>query len=284
MKNLLKRLNEPFPENNSFLEDFRFIVGAGIFVTLFLYLLRPFGFHEYPENPFWICAFFGFITILTATTYELFCAYILKLKKDVPTWTLGKWILFILGLITVIGISNYLFLVYMSWVSIDLEAFLHIFGSTLFIGVFPIVLSGLLIQMNAYKRNEHQAENLQTNLVPIATKVHTIVLPSADKKQQELFRLHDLFYIEAMKNYVLVCYLKEGIVEKITFRNTIKRMEMQMKGSSLIRCHRSFIVNINLIEKVAGNAQGLRLTLKDLPDFEVPVSRKYIPTLKQLIS
>jgi len=38
-----------------------------------------------------------------------------------------------------------------------------------------------------------------------------------------------------------------------------------------------------LIEKVAGNAQGLRLSLSNLSDVEIPVSRKYIAALKSLI-
>ena len=55
----------------------------------------------------------------------------------------------------------YLFLYYKHWVSTDLAAFTQIFVGTMFIGIFPIVLSGLMIQMKAYRRNTEQAENLQ---------------------------------------------------------------------------------------------------------------------------
>lgn len=285
MKNLLKKLNEPFPEDMSLRHNIRSIIGVGMFVTLFLYVLRPFGIDYYSDNLLLICIEFGIVTVFAGLSYDLFGIYILGLKKDLPSWTLWKWIVSAIFLILFISVCNYLFMMYlMAWDGFSWHFFFRMIISTLVVGIFPIIFSGMLVQMNAYKLNHLQAENLQTNLIPIKTKVHTIVLPSDNKNQREFFPLDSLFYMEAMKNYVSICYEEEGTIEKVIFRDTIKRMEMQAKGSPLIRCHRSFIVNINLIEKVAGNAQGLRLTLKGLPDFEVPVSRKYIPILKELMT
>lgn len=284
MKKILKKLNEPFPESNSFQDDFRFIVGVGIFVTFFLFFLQPFGMNRYPGNPFWICVVFGMITIIAATAYEFFCTYILKLKKDIPTWTLGKWILFTIGLVGTIAISNYLFLYFMGWVATGLDDFVQIFISTLFIGIFPVVLSGLMIQIKANKRHQIQANDMQ-EVLPIAPPTSEIITLTAQSNQPALtLPIHQLFYLEAMQNYVSIHYLKDHQIEKVLFRHTISAMEKQLQNTSIIRCHRSYLVNTNLIEKVAGNAQGLRLTLKGLPDVQIPVSRKYIPVLKQLIA
>lgn len=284
MKNILKKLNEPFPESNSFQDDFRFIVGVGIFVTLFLYFFQPFGVNHYPGNPFWICAAFGVITIIVSSAYEFFCTYILKLKKDIPSWTLGKWIFFTVGLVSIIALSNYLFLFYMQWVSIDVDAFLQIFTGTLFIGLFPIVLSGLMIQMNADKRNQTQAIGMQEALPALPTVIQEITLTNHTNQSALTLSANQLYYLEAMQNYVSIHHRKETTIEKVLFRHTLSAMEKQLQNTSIIRCHRSYLVNTNLIEKVTGNAQGLRLTLKGLPDVQIPVSRKYIPTLKALMA
>ena len=284
MKKILNKLNEPFPESNSFQDDFRFIVGVGIFVTFFLFFLQPFGMNHYPGNPFWICVIFGIITIIASTAYEFFCTYILKLEKDVLAWTLGKWILFTIGLVATIAISNYLFLYYMGWVATGLDDFVQIFISTLFIGIFPVVLSGLMIQIKADKRNQIQASDMQ-EVLPIAPPTSETITLTAQSNQPALtLPVHELFYLEAMQNYVSIHYLKDHQIEKVLFRHTISAMEKQLQNTSIIRCHRSYLVNTNLIEKVAGNAQGLRLTLKGLPDVQIPVSRKYIPVLRELIS
>ena len=285
MKQLLKKLNEPFPDTTSLRENIFFIVGVGVFVTFYLFLIKPFGLDTYPKHPFKICVGFGLVTIIAGITYDLFELYVLRHIKDAPSWTLWKWILNMMFLILFISVCNYLFMTYlMGWQSFVWEHFLAMVYNTLAIGVFPIVFSGLMLQMNAYKRNQKQAKNIQSALPPIAKKEQLITLTSQNKSQTLQLPIAHLFYLEAQQNYVAICYLQEGAIAKTMFRNTIKQMESQLENTSLFRCHRSFLVNIQLIEKVAGNAQGLRLSLVDLPDMEIPVSRKYISTLKALIS
>lgn len=285
MKQLLKKLNEPFPEDTSLRHDMLSIGGIGIFVTLFLYLIQPFGLNTYPYNPFWICLGFGVVTIVAGIAYDLFGLYVLRLAKDMPSWTLWKWILSATFLVGFIGICNYLFMTYlMGWQTFIWKRFFYMIYSTLAIGIFPIIFSGLLVQMNAYKRNQKQAANIQSTLLPVTKKEQFITLTSQNNSQTLQVPVNQLFYLEAQQNYVSICHLQEGNIEKTLFRNTIKQMETQLQGTPLFRCHRSFLVNIQLIEKVAGNAQGLRLSLVNLPDMEVPVSRKHIATLKSLIA
>jgi DNA-binding LytR/AlgR family response regulator len=60
-------------------------------------------------------------------------------------------------------------------------------------------------------------------------------------------------------------------------------MEEQLQSTAVVRCHRSFLINVNAIEHVSGNAQGLRLQLVMVSGVEVPVSRSYIPKLRALL-
>jgi DNA-binding LytR/AlgR family response regulator len=50
----------------------------------------------------------------------------------------------------------------------------------------------------------------------------------------------------------------------------------------ILRCHRTFIVNINHIKEITGNSQGYKLYLENL-DFPVLVSQKYIASFKERI-
>lgn len=285
MNNLLKKLKEPFPEDTSLQHNIRSVMSVGLFVTLFLYLLQPFGLNSYPENPIWICIGFGIVTIVAAIIYELIGMYVLRLQKDLPSWTLWKWIINAIFLVLFISICNYLYSNYLfGWEDFSWFRFQYTIYSTLAIGIFPIVFSGLMVQMNAYKRNQVQAKNIQASLIPTNTSKKLITLTSQNKNQVLKIAEDQLFYIEARQNYVSICYQKEGQITYELFRNTIKNISTQVTGTSIFRCHRSFLVNTTLIEAVAGNAQGLRLTLKEIADFEVPVSRKYIAALKALIS
>lgn len=56
-------------------------------------------------------------------------------------------------------------------------------------------------------------------------------------------------------------------------RSSLKKTEEDLKNhSQFCRCHRAYIVNLQKVESVTGNARGLKLTLKNCRE-EVPVSR-----------
>lgn len=285
MKQLLKKLNEPFPEDTSLRNNLFSVVGIGIFVTLFLYLIRPFGLNLYPKDPLGICISFGLVTIFASLLFEFITMYVFRIQKDMPSWTLWKWIVNSIMLILYISVCNYLFLTFlMGWEMFNWHRFSFMIFSTLIVGIFPIIFSGMMVQMNAYKRNQIQANSIQSSLGPPAKKEKLITLTSQNNSQTMQVTLTNIFYLEAQQNYVSICHFQEGKVEKTLFRNTIKEMEAQLQQTPFFRCHRSFLVNTELIQNVAGNAQGLRLSLVNLPDFEIPVSRKHIPALKALIS
>lgn len=285
MKNFIKKLNEPFPESDSPKENVRNVIGVGIFITLFLFIFQVGGIHNASREYFWICANFGLITIVVSLIYDFVVGYIFKIDRNAPTWTLKKWIIYMFILLISITLANYAYFLSINNLnSMSLHSFLQIATYTLAVGIFPVVFSGLLIQINANKKNQLQAAVLQPNFPKKEIHEEIIELTSNNKSDNLQTPIKNIFFLEAMQNYVSVSYLKEGKVKKEMLRNTIKNIEEQLQGTPLIRCHRSFIVNSDLIENLKGNAQGLKLELKNLKEIEIPVSRKYIPILKEKIS
>ncbi len=283
LKRFLNKLNEPFPESKTIKENFFNVLGVGVFITLFLYFFQVGGMNSYSGNVFLMCMNFGIITVVVALIFDFFVRYILKIKRDEPSWTLKKWIIHMFILLILISLGNYAYYVYLAGLgNISWADFWAMGIYTVSVGIFPVVFSGLLIQINSSNQNQVQAEGLKTSFPKENIHYEVIHLFSDNKNQDFQIPTNDVFFIEAMQNYVSVCYYKDGKIQKELLRNTIKNMEDQLEATVLIRCHRSYIVNSDLIENVEGNAQGLRLSLKNLEDFEVPVSRKYIPVLKSI--
>ena len=50
----------------------------------------------------------------------------------------------------------------------------------------------------------------------------------------------------------------------------------------IIKCHRSYIVNINYIERFEGNSQGYKLYFENI-SFPIPVSKSFASKLQELI-
>jgi len=82
--------------------------------------------------------------------------------------------------------------------------------------------------------------------------------------------------IEAMQNYVNIAYLNvDGEFLERMERATLKSILDKELGGSVVRCHRSYIVNKTAISSISGNSQGLLISLKNC-DKKIPVSRSYV--------
>jgi len=113
--------------------------------------------------------------------------------------------------------------------------------------------------------------------------------PSGEVKEQvEMYNFYDekgdlklsvrpqmLYYLEGADNYVQIHYLNAGRVEKMLIRNTLKNIEWRFRDKDLIRCHRSYIVNmkmVKLLKRVDGEAY---LDFGDNKIDNIPVSKGY---------
>jgi len=217
--------------------------------------------------------------------FEIVTRFVLKLEMSGPQWTLGKWILTSIVLVVWIALGNYLFVNFLSdWRAIGYFNFVRMIGYTSLIGIFPVALSGILIQLRAAQKHDEVASDISEHLHHTREDDQEIyVALEADNGQELRLNASNVRYVEAMQNYVTVWFLEEGGLKKEVLRSTMTLTESQFGETDVIRCHRSYLVNVDSIEKVSGNAQGLRLKLKDVSKAEVPVSRSFIPKIKELL-
>ncbi|RNC83288.1 MAG: tetratricopeptide repeat protein [Balneola sp.] len=99
----------------------------------------------------------------------------------------------------------------------------------------------------------------------------TVVLKSEINESLKL-KKGSIIYIEAEGNYSKIVWEENGKARSKLLRIVIKKLESQLINPFLIRCHRSFIVNLNKDFEVLGNARGYRLKHK-LLEKEIPISR-----------
>ncbi|MCK4568793.1 MAG: response regulator transcription factor, partial [Bacteroidales bacterium] len=94
----------------------------------------------------------------------------------------------------------------------------------------------------------------------------------------------DLLYIEAADNYVSVYYLHRGILQKFMVRNSMKSYEEQFKDSNIVRCHRSYMVNLDKVEIIRKEKDGLHLELDTEPPISLLVSKTYVKGVMETFS
>ena len=71
--------------------------------------------------------------------------------------------------------------------------------------------------------------------------------------------------------------MQENQLQKALLRSSLSHLETQLPGP-VVRCHRSYLVNLHQVGQVTGNAQGYRLHLHG-GQAVVPVARRYAETV-----
>jgi len=186
---------------------------------------------------------------------------------------------------TLLVITLIFFRVNFSGNDINLENFIIVLVDVLTYAILPIFIFVILAERILLTRHLRTAGMLSEKIREIDTSPNEpeIVLIAENDKDQVKCNSDDLLFIEANDNYSAVCYLVNGQMKKVLLRGSLKRMEDQLAGRDMIiRCHKSYIVNIRNIRKVAGNAQGYKLQFSQT-DIEIPVSRNFPKSIMEKI-
>lgn len=94
-------------------------------------------------------------------------------------------------------------------------------------------------------------------------------------------RRENLVLIESADNYVCVYYLNGDKTKKTMVRNTLSRVAEHLKGSRIVRCHRSYMINIDHVKILHRDKEGvlIELGIESMPD--VPISRTYADNIRE---
>lgn len=85
----------------------------------------------------------------------------------------------------------------------------------------------------------------------------------------------NLILLESADNYVCVWYMNNDTVKKIMIRNTMKCMARDLDGSSIVRCHRSYMVNLDHVKVMRRQNTGITIELGIVGIPDIPISKTY---------
>jgi hypothetical protein len=190
----------------------------------------------------------------------------------------GKQIVFVLSMTFWIGVINFY---YNSIVGAEISpqySLTTMVFMALAVGILPIITMTYFIEIYENNKNKSLAKGIK---LPEVIKVQDFIHIVSKSNQQEHLNILSsaLIYVESNKNYCSIYYLFQGNVKQYMMRITLKDLIEQIKERpKFIRCHRSFVINKEHIEKVEGNARSLLIKLKYIEN-QIPVSRKFDKSL-----
>lgn len=149
---------------------------------------------------------------------------------------------------------------------------------------------------------QHQYQQLEKKYQLLDTRqsdlraVASAVLPMRDDAPK-MINLYDnsgtlrlsinadaLYYLESEDNYIKVHYKHNERILSYMLRSKTRSVEESLKGTSMVRCHRSYIVNINKIRIMEEDRRMHYITLSDRSIGRIPVSKSYYQNVVSLIN
>ncbi len=211
---------------------------TGLFVFIALLFLFPVG----------LALAYGLLTFLVAVGYH-FITERLGVHRTGRNWTLFRWTLDQAVLLLLVSLSC--FLLYNAtrdWAVMNLQVLLYITVPTVLVGLLPIVVSGIALQLRAEGENQRVAGQMQL------ASLSSPATPGAGEA-------------------IYARQLDHTLVE-VHYRDGRKKSMEEEDVSGLVRCHPEFLVNPEFISSVSADAQGLRVRVPGAPQ-AIPVTPPY---------
>jgi DNA-binding LytR/AlgR family response regulator len=277
---MLKILKEPFPLKKNPKRIIQQLLVMSALVYFMLVVFKPFGLKDHFGHDLYLYSG-GFV--LVGLVYLMFHFLVIEPFLNESKWTLGKEVLNSLFILFVIGLLNALYYLFYENDAFSFTIIVAFVIYTLLIGIIPVTVNLILRKNSLEKHHDEVAQSLdhfrqeQKNDAPSDC---TAELKSSNPDKTYRFNCSDLILLKAQDNYVQLFVLEDGKPGKKLIRNTMKQCAQNLVNfPCFFRCHRSYIVNLDSIETMQGNAQGLKLKLKSI-DETVPVSRHLVKAFK----
>jgi len=274
LEQTIQFLKKPFPDEDDWYSYFKYLILVSLFVTFFLFVFQPFGISEIESDKFLICLGFGCMTFLGSLVYDLTIVPLQKLLGLRKNWTFGKWMINNLGIMFFISLANFLFARIFIFGYIEWSLFPVMIYGTFMIGLIPFSVLGGINLMKQERKYQSIAQEINQNKIPNSNPITHQNISIFD------IPIHQIKYVEALQNYIKIGFVNpRGKLMEQVERATLKKVLEETKGSAIVKCHRSFLVNRDAIVSTSGNAQGLLLSLSECEKI-IPVSRSCVPQFK----
>ncbi len=266
--------------------DIRIFLWVSLGIFLFTLFFQPFTLEQFDfNNRLLVVAGLGGITFILMMLTRSFFPFIesTKVKQGQSYAAPGLYSSLIL-----LALGSVAFAFYLRYVGF-VEITFFVMFKVIFICLVPPVVLRLCdafreIRLQNQKLKSHvEKTGMNENSIPAEEFAQPIIFTSDNSAENLSLLTRDVLFIKSADNYVEVGYLQGEFIKTQLLRNTLKRIEEQLKPyPDFIRCHRISIVNRLHIEKLEIKNQNHWITVRGYSE-KLPVSRQYLIKVKERI-
>ena len=259
----------------------RLILFTAAFALVFINVYAPFGADSYLQLSGIMLFLYSSFVILTGMLVVVVSRVIMYLYNKNKTLNYWRYVVWVVAEIVVMA---FVYSIYVKFILVDSRDFMLIFNASLKNTSLVILLPySILWLFFSWQDKTYKLEALKES--PADTD-RAGMIPFRDEKGTLRLSVHseDLLYLEAADNYVSVHYMHREKLQKFMVRNSMKTFEEQFRNSRIIRCHRSYMVNLDRVDIIRKEKDGLHLVLDSDPPASLLVTKTYVGVVMEAFS
>lgn len=274
-------LNKAYPSPKGKEKDLLVSLLFGGFIALFLLFFEPFDLNVLAyENKKLTISFFGIITAVVFICFLYLAPRVFPKVFHDKHWKVKHQILLYAVILFVIATLNGFYINYLNELAFSWPNYWWIILRTYAIGILPITFLTLIDynkKLNTHVRIDREVNGRAMRSDALKERGISIILEQG--KTHIRIEAENFLYVRADGNYISLYQIEAEQLKKQLYRASLNTIEKQLTTHHIQRCHRSYVVNLQKVSKVTGNAQGLKLEMDGVAD-PVPVSRKYVARIR----
>ena len=158
------------------------------------------------------------------------------------------------------------------------------FGCLLLILAIPYAIMTLYA---AYRSKSEELEMLQYEMSlksePTVAYPQLVNLYDYNGTLKLTISSDSLYYMESQDNYVKIYYENQDRLLSYMLRCRTKTIEENLAETSMVRCHRSYMVNVSKINHIKKGGKSRYIVLSNTEIKPIPVSKSYFKNLVEKI-
>ena len=255
------------------------VLFVSLFAVVFINIFKPFGSEDWmTKGKFTSTQYLAWSTILVCMGMSIVAISRVIMyhygKKPTHKITILKyicWIIIELLLLSAAFTILALITSYGGATRDPLEIYKNAMENTVFILFIPYLI-GIM-----YLSYQDKSAKLRTIMEEnIGNKSTSFI---AFRDERGVLRLtvakENLLYIESADNYISIWYLKNNQLKKQLLRMTLKELSVQLGETNVVRCHRSFMVNLDQVKVLRREKENMFIELGYQGVQEIPISKTY---------
>ena len=252
---------------------------ATVFAYAFIILYKPFGAGDWYDVSWWKFSLASGILVVSGMLVVLISRLFMFWIKRFRPISILYFALMIAGEIIFMAVLYALLerLVMKDIRPFPLIAYFAIQNTALIL-LIPYLISVLFFEWQEKKMS------LEKLIKQISRKAYFISFKDDKGTLRLTLKTNDLIFLEAYDNYVVIHYESDEKMKTYLIRNTLKHFEDDLAEFPLLRCHRSFMVNMNHVKMMIREKGNAQLLMDNQGQNIIPVSRKYTENVSKMLN